>query len=299
MVHLHGIIGPVVSNFDAATGDLDLAAFDANVRAHLAAGLHGIVVAGSTGEAVLLEESERDRLVETARKATPADRVLIAGAGAEATRTAVARAKRAAAAGADAVLVVSPHYYTAAMTSQALLTHFRRVADESPIPVILYNIPKYVGFTLAPAIVTELAAHPNIIGIKDSSGNRDLVSVYVNAQRKGFAVLNGSGALVHGALVAGAQGCILAVALFAPQLTLRVYEAIKAGNEAAAAAAQDRLLPMATTIVGTMGVAGVKAALDAVGLHGGPVRGPLLSLNAEERSQVRALLAEEALTATA
>jgi 4-hydroxy-2-oxoglutarate aldolase len=299
MLDLRGVLGPVVSTFDVRSGELDLAAFEANARAHLAAGLHGLVVAGSTGEAVLLDETERDRLIETARAATPADRLLIAGAGAESTRMAISRAKRAGALGADAVLVVSPHYYTAAMTSQALLTHFRRVADESPVPVVLYNIPKYVGFTLAPAIVTELAAHPNIIGIKDSSGNADLVTVYVNAQRKGFSVLNGSGSLVHRSLAAGACGAILAVALFAPELSLRVYDAMAAGDEAAAIAAQERLTPMAATIVGAMGVAGVKAALDAVGLHGGPVRAPLLPLSNTEQAQVRALLSQEAEPATA
>jgi 4-hydroxy-2-oxoglutarate aldolase len=299
MLDLRGVLGPVVSTFDARSGDLDVAAFEANVRAHIAAGLHGLVVAGSTGEAVLLDESERDRLIDVARSATPADRLLIAGAGAESTRTAVARAKRAGALGVDAVLVVSPHYYTAAMTSQALLTHFRRVADESPVPVVLYNIPKYVGFTLAPAIVTELAAHPNIVGIKDSSGNADLVTVYVNAQNKGFSVLNGSGSLVHGSLAAGACGAILAVALFAPALSLRVYDATAAGDEAAAIAAQERLTPMASTIVGTMGVAGVKAALDAVGLHGGPVRPPLMPLARTQLAEVRALLSEEAQPATA
>lgn len=299
MLELRGVLGPVITTFDARSGELDLTAFEANARAHLAAGLHGLVVTGSTGEAALLDESERDQLIEVARAATPADRLLIAGAGAEATRTVVARAKRAGALGADAVLVVSPHYYTAAMTSQALLSHFRRVADESPIPVVLYNIPKYVGFTLAPAIVTELAAHPNIIGIKDSSGNPDLLTVYVNAQRKGFSVMNGNGSLVYGSLAAGACGEILAVALFAPELSLRVYNAMAAGDHAAAIAAQERLAPMASTIVGTLGVAGVKAALDAVGLHGGPVRAPLLPLSKKEVAQVRALLSEEAQPATA
>jgi 4-hydroxy-2-oxoglutarate aldolase len=298
-VDLRGVLAPVVSTFDPATGDLDVAAFTANVRAHLAAGLHGIVVAGSTGEAALLDEGERDRLVEAARAATPRDRVLIVGAGAEATRTAVARARRAAAGGADAVLVVSPHYYTAAMTADALLAHFRRVADESPVPVVLYNIPKYVGFTLAPAIVIELAARPNIIGIKDSSGNRDLISVYVNAQGKGFTVVNGSGSLVHTALAAGARGAILAVALFAPELSLRVYDAMAQHDDAAAAAAQERLTPLAATIVGSLGVAGVKAALDVVGLRGGPVRGPLLPLGKQDLAQVRSLLKQEALQATA
>ena len=289
---LKGILAPVVSTFDRASGELDLDAFSANVRAHLAAGLHGIVVAGSTGEAVLLDEAERGRLVEAARAVTPRDRLLLAGAGAESTRVTLQRARQAAAAGADAVLVVSPHYYTAAMTADALLGHFRRVADESPIPVVLYNIPKYVGFTISPSIVTELSSHRNIIGIKDSSGDRDLMSVYINAQRRDFAVLTGSGAQLHAALGAGAVGGILAVALFAPELSLAVYERTLARDDVTAAAAQARLALLASTIVGSLGVAGVKAAMDAVGLHGGPVRSPLRPLSAPDAAKVRELLAQ-------
>ncbi|MGH7670423.1 MAG: dihydrodipicolinate synthase family protein, partial [Gemmatimonadaceae bacterium] len=133
---LRGVLGPLVTTFDAASGELDLAAFEANARAHLAAGMHGLVVAGSTGEAVLLDEAERERLLETARAVTPRDRLLIAGIGAEATRTVIRRARHAASTGVDAVLVVSPYYYRSAMTPDVLLRHFRRVADESPIPVV-------------------------------------------------------------------------------------------------------------------------------------------------------------------
>ncbi|MDE3152169.1 MAG: dihydrodipicolinate synthase family protein [Gemmatimonadota bacterium] len=296
---LRGVMGPVITTFSPSTGDLDLHAFQANLRAHVAMGLHGVVVAGSTGEAVLLDEQERRQLVEAARAVTPADRALIVGAGAEATRTVIQRARDAAQAGADAVLVVSPHYYTSAMTSEALLAHFRRVADESPIPVILYNIPKYVGFTISPAIVTELAAHPNIVGIKDSSGDRDLITVYVNAQRHSFSVLTGSATTFQGALAAGARGGILAAALFAPELTLRVYDAMLAGDVAAADAAQARLTPLGATIVGAMGVAGVKAAMDFVALHGGPVRSPLRPLGKRDTAHVRALLSDGALAASA
>ena len=297
-MQLCGVLGPVVTTFDAASGELDLPAFVANLRAYLAAGLHGIVVAGSTGEAVLLDEAERERLVETARAVIPRDRLLIVGAGAEATRTVIRRARHAAAVGADAVLVVSPHYYTAAMTPDALLGHFRRVADGSPIPVVLYNIPKYVGFAISPAIVTELAAHPNIIGIKDSSGDRDLLTGYVNTQGKDFSVLTGSGTMYQASLAAGARGGILAVALFAPELSLAVYDATARNDASTAVAAQSRLTPMAATIVGSMGVAGVKAALDLVGLRGGPVRPPLTPLGRSDLTKVRALLTEGALAVT-
>lgn len=294
-IRLRGILGPVVTTFQPRSGDLDLAAFTANVQAHIDAELHGVVVAGSTGEAPLLDEPERQQLIEAARGVVPDDRLLIAGVGAESTRATVRLARQAATAGANAVLVVSPHYYTAAMTADVLLTHFRRVADESPVPIVLYNIPKYVGFTIAPNLVSELAKHENIIGIKDSSGDRDLLSVYVNEQSPTFSVLTGSGSLLHFALKTGARGGVLAVALFAPELSVALYDAVARGHEAPAVAAQARLGPMATRIVAELGVPGVKAALEALGLHGGPVRPPLKSLSHDDTERVRQALLEGAL----
>jgi 4-hydroxy-2-oxoglutarate aldolase len=199
---LSGILSPVVSTF-RDTDVLDLDAFAANSRAHLAAGVHGVVVAGSTGEAALLDEDERERLVAMARAVVPDDRWLLAGTGAESTRACVRRCRAAAAQGADAVLVVAPHYYTAAMTPAALREYFRRVADESPLPVVLYNIPKYTHFTLSPELVAELAGHQNIVGIKDSSGDLALLGGYLAAQSAGFSVLTGNAGIVHEALRAG------------------------------------------------------------------------------------------------
>src|SRR3954470_954845 len=173
MKKLEGVFAPVVTTFARETGDLDCATFAANIRAHLAANLHGIVVTGSTGEAALLDFDERSSLIDVAREMVPRDKWLIVGTGAESTRTCLRQTQEAASRGADAVLVVAPHYYASAMNEPALLQHYTRVADESAVPVILYNIPKYMHFALAPALVAELAAHANVIGIKDSSGNRE------------------------------------------------------------------------------------------------------------------------------
>ena len=171
---LRGLLGPAVTTF-REDGELDLAAFAANLREHLAAGLDGVVVGGSTGEAPLLDETERGALIEVAREIVPEDKLLLAGTGAESTRACVRLTRKAAERGADAVLVVAPHYYGPAMTFEALVRHYRTVADESPVPVVLYNIPKYMHFSLAPAVVQDLASHGNIIGITDSPGNLDLL----------------------------------------------------------------------------------------------------------------------------
>src|SRR5919202_3013444 len=287
---LAGVIAPVVTTFDPETGELAPVTFRANLRAHLDRGLAGIVVAGSTGEAVLLDERERQQLVEWARPVIPDDRWLIVGTGAESTRLCVRRSLKAAERGADAVLVAVPHYYAAAMTPEALVTHFRRVADESPVPVILYNVPKFTHLMLQPGLVHELASHQNIIGIKDSTGDLKLLGAYLASQSARFSVLTGHGGTLYAGLAMGARGGILAVSLFAGGVGLELYSAFAGGELARAGRAQERLQPLTKGIVAKLGVAGVKAAMDAVGLHGGPVRAPLLPLRSAQREELVSLL---------
>ena len=279
---LRGVFAPVVTPF-AADESLDLEGFSANVRSHLEDGLAGVVLCGSTGEAALLSDAERIELTNAARELVPRDRWLIVGTGAESTRQCVERCRAAAKAGADAVLVVSPHYYTPAMTEVALRAHFQRVADESPLPVILYNIPKYAHFALSAALVNELAKHENVIGIKDSSGDLAMLKGYLAAQSESFTVITGSGSGLQAGLEAGARGGILGVSLFAAALTLDVLSAVTAGDLPRAALAQAKLVPMANVIVGKQGVPGVKAAMDHVGRVGGRPRLPLLPLTDAER----------------
>jgi len=294
---LRGVLAPAVTTFDEVSGDLAPVPFRANLRAQLAAGLNGIVICGSTGEAALLDEQERRQLLEWARPLVPPDRWLIVGTGAESTRLCVLRCVDAAERGADAALVVAPHYYSAAMTPEALVRHYRQVADQSPIPIVLYNIPKYTHFTLDPGLVGELAQHENVTGIKDSSGDLRLLGQYLGAQSAHFSVLTGHGGSLYPALEMGARGGILAVSLFAADATARLCSAFARGDAASAGRTQEVLQPLAKTIVASFGVAGIKAALDAVGLHGGALRAPLLALRAAEREQVVGLLRAAELTA--
>lgn len=289
-IDLRGVIAPVVTPFDASTGEVAGEAFEANVRAHLEEGLLGVLVAGSTGEAALLDEDERRTLIERARSVVPGDRVLLVGVGAESTRSTVRRAREAGERGADAVLVVPPHYYGPAMTAEALAAHYDRVADVSPVPVMLYNIPKYTHFALAPGLVRQLARHENIIGMKDSSGDLDLLREYMGARSASFTVLTGHAGTLQTALEMGAGGAILAASLFAAALALEVSEAFAAGEAARASRAQEQLTPLNKEIVGTLGVPGVKAALDVIGLHGGEPRAPLLALGESQREHVTRLV---------
>lgn len=289
-LRLDGVFAAVVTTFRRDTGDLDLAAFTENVRAFIAAGQLGVVVCGSTGEAALLGEMERLELLEAARRAVPQERTVLMGVGAESTRLTVRRCHEARTEGADAVLVVAPHYYSNAMTVDALRAHYRRVADESPLPVLLYNIPKYMHFALTPDFVAELAQHANVVGIKDSSGDLDLLRGYARSASDTFSVLTGNGGQLHPALMAGARGGILAVANFTGEQCVAIFRAHTAGDHATADRVQAGVKPLNTAIVGELGVPGVKAAMDAVGLRGGPVRGPLLDLDAAARARVSALV---------
>ncbi|MEK7240767.1 MAG: dihydrodipicolinate synthase family protein [Gemmatimonadota bacterium] len=288
-ISLAGVLGPVTTPFTPSE-TLDLEGFAANLRSHIAHGLAGVVVCGSTGEAALLDETERSALLGAARPAVSSDCLLLMGTGAESTKQCVERCRDAGARGADAVLVVAPHYYGAQMTVEALRAHFERVADESPVPVVLYNIPKFMHFKLSIEMVAELSMHHNIIGIKDSSGDLALLEGYLESQGERFTVLTGNGGQLLPALERGARGGIVAVGLFAGGLCIDVYEGFRSGDLARAAAAQERLKPMASEIVGGLGVPGVKAALDAVGLVGGPVRMPLLALGATQRQIVERLM---------
>jgi 4-hydroxy-2-oxoglutarate aldolase len=289
-----GVMGPMVTPFKADES-LDIPGFEQNVRGHLAAGLHGLLVAGSTGEAALLGDDERRVLTESARKLMPADRTLLVGTGAESTRQCIARCRDAASSGADAVLVVAPHYYSSSMTPAAIKAHYLRVADESPVPVLLYNIPKYMHFRLEPDVIAELSSHENIRGMKDSAGDMTFFARYVESQSDTFDVLTGHGGTFATALSLGARGGILAVALFAAELALEVWNAHREGHVNDAETAQKPLVPMAAEIVARMGVPGVKAAMERVGLVGGHVRLPLLPTPPADLGVIDDLLREPAL----
>ena len=296
---LTGIFGPVVTTFEETSGELASGSFRANIKAYMAAGLAGVLVAGSTGEAALLDEDERLRITELARALIPDDRWLLVGTGAESTRDCVRRTKDAAERGADAVLVLPPHYYGAAMTDDALWAHYSRVADESPVPVMLYNMPKYTHLQLGSKLVHALAEHPNIFGIKDSSGDTTQLRAYLEAQGDHFTVLTGHAGTLLDAIGYGARGAILAVALFAAPLVFDLMDAIARGDGVEATEIQARVRSIAKEIVAELGPPGIKVAMDLVGLAGGPPRAPLRPLGAGERERLATLLGSVGLARVA
>ena len=286
---MKGVFAPIPTPFDAATGDIAPRQFRDNIARLLGEGVNGIVVSGSTGEAPLLEPDEQRALVAAAREAMTNGARLIAGTGAESTRQTIAATKAAGAAGADAVLVRPPGYFGAAHTPAALVTHFRAVADASPVPVLLYNIPKYTHLPLPPALLQQLVGHERIIGIKDSSGDLKNLAAYREAV-PGWIILAGSASLLYSGLELGCQGGIIGVACFAPRLCVNIVSAFATGDRETAGRIQERVGPLDKEIVGKLGPAGVKAAMDAVGLYGGPVRPPLAPVSASDRERVSALV---------
>jgi len=284
-----GVLAPVTTPFDAATGDVAPEQLRHNVTQLLEAGLAGVVVAGSTGESAMLDPEEQRRIVGWVRAVVPDGRWLVAGTGAESTRQAVALTRAAAAERADAVLVRPPAYFANATSPATLVAYYRTVADASPVPVLVYNIPKYTHVALAAELLQQLALHPNIRGVKDSSGDVKNLSAYRDALPQ-WTVLVGSGSLLLGGLELGCDGGVLAVACYAARRCADIFAAFRAGDRDRARALQEQLGPLDKEIVGRLGPAGVKAAMDAVGLYGGPVRAPLAPLAPADRERVAQLV---------
>jgi 4-hydroxy-2-oxoglutarate aldolase len=298
MIDLRGATLPVTTPFDPRTGDVDVVAFRANLRDWFQHPIAGVLIAGSTGESVLLDEGERAVLLDAASDVVPEGRLIIMGTGAESTRYTIHLTRTAAAAGADAVLVSPPAYFKGAMTPDALARHYRAVADASPVPVIVYQVPLRLStLDLPTGLVAELSKHPNIVGIKDSRGKLDLVGDLVTQCQDDFQILVGNGSLIYAALETGAVGGIVAVGLLAPAEAAEVTVAFGEGRAADAGRVQERIASVHKEIVGGMGVPGVKAALDLLGKHGGAPRAPLTPfpedrLDAIERILNRAGLLE-------
>ena len=289
-LRLEGVIPPLVTPF-RDEGRLDLAAFEANLESYGEEDLGGYLVLGSNGEAASLEEDEKLTLISVARSRAGA-RPLLAGTGLESTRATIALTCKAAERGADAVLVLTPCYYKSQMTVEAWQRHYEAVAEASPIPVLIYSVPSFTGIPWPAALTPALAAHPRIVGLKESSGDVGLLGRTVASVPSAFQVLCGSGPVFYPALCVGARAGILAVACCAPRPAAALYRAFRAGDHARARRLQEALTPLATAVTSTHGVAGLKLAMTLRGRQGGAVRAPLLPLPAAVGQELMAMLTQ-------
>ena len=284
-LNLSGVFPPLTTPF-AADGSVDLKALAANIQKYNQSKLAGYVVVGSTGESVYLREAEKLQVFETARAAAAPGKILIAGTGCESTAETLELTRRAAELGYGAALVRTPAYFKSQMTEAALERHYRAVADASPIPVLVYSVPQFTGLAVSAALVVRLAAHPNIVGVKESSGDVRLIEEIARQVPPEFTVLVGSASAFYAALVAGARGAVLAVACALPEMCVELYEAWSRGDPARAQAVQQRLLEPTAAVTTRFGIAGLKFALELRGYAGGPARPPLLPLDAAARAEI-------------
>jgi len=288
---LQGIYPPLPTFF-RADEELDLDTLRRHIQRLRDTGVAGYVLMGSNGEAVHLSDDERARVIEAARAAAGPEAQILVGVGTFATRATIARCHLAARAGGDVALVLPPHYYRGQMSNAALVAHYRAVADASPIPTVVYNMPANTGgLDLDAVTVLEIAEHPNVIGIKDSAGNIAKLAQIVAGARPNFATLAGSAGFLLPALAVGATGAVAALANIAPEWCCVLQRLFVEGQLAQARALQARLVPVNTAITSGYGVPGLKAALELTAGYGGIPRRPLLPLGAVERERLAGILA--------
>ncbi|HJZ67055.1 MAG TPA: dihydrodipicolinate synthase family protein [Blastocatellia bacterium] len=288
-IKLSGILPPITTPFNAR-GEVDYQALASNIERYNETGLAGYVALGSNGEAVHLTADERRRVLETVKRAAGSEQTIIGGVNELSTRAAIESSRAAADCGADAVLVVTPYYYKSRMTQDALAAHFTEVAELSPVPVLIYNFPQSTGVVIESATIAALAAHRNIIGVKDSAGNMGAISETANLAPTGFAVMTGNGGILYPSLMMGATGAILGVACAAPRVCVEIYDAARAGDHGRARELQSRLAPLSQTVTALLSVPGLKAAMDILGFAGGFPRAPLTPVSESDRERIRTVI---------
>lgn len=283
---LHGIFPPVTTPF-TYDGQLYKTKVTYNIEKWNMTALAGYVVCGSTGESVMLTIDEKVKVWEWVASAATPEKLLVAGTGAESVRETVDLTNRAAGIGYKAAMVRTPHYYKNLLNrSDAQLLYFRSVADRARIPIMIYNWPQTTGVDIAPEAVAELSYHPNIIAIKESSGNLEKVIRMIREVKSGFQVLVGSAPTLWPSLQAGAVGAVLAFANAAPYATITIWEAHRAREAEAAHDWQERIARAAGLVTVKYGVPGLKYAMELNGYYGGPPRLPLTVVPPEARAEI-------------
>ena len=287
---LQGIYPPVTTPFDR-DGNVWKIKVEHNISKLNRTALSGYVVLGSTGESKLLTHDEKAHMWEWVAEYAASDKLLIAGTGAESVRETLELTNEAAGIGYKAALVATPHYYKNQFSSPATqMLYYRAVADQAKIPIIIYNWPQMTGIDVPPEAIAELSHHPNIIGIKESSGNLSKVVQMAREVKAGFNVTVGSAQILASNLAVGATAGILAFANAAPYACISIWEAHRSREYEAALDWQRRIAHPATLVTARHGIPGLKYAMDLNGYYGGPPRLPLLPLTAESKIEVERMM---------
>jgi 4-hydroxy-tetrahydrodipicolinate synthase len=294
-MQIRGIIPPVATPMKS-NEDLDLPRLRWFLDHLIAAGVHGVFVLGTNSEFYALDEREKQEVIATAVEHVRGRVPVFAGTGAETTREAVRLTKMAEREHTDGVSVITPYFISP--NQQEIFDHYRRIAESTSLPVVLYNNPGTCGgLKIDVDTVARLAQVPNILGIKDSSGDLQNTNDYIRVVPDRFSVLQGRDTLIYQALIFGARGAVPATANVAPRLVVDIYDAVQRGDHAAARAAQLRLTPVRLSLGLGTAPGGVKAALTLMGMSIGPSRSPIAPLSADKQQKMAAALAEAGLLA--
>jgi len=290
-LNLNGIIAAVPTPFNSE-GEVAHDKLVSNLERWNQTGLLGYLILGSTGEFPHLTVDEKLAVIDTVRGAIPPEKLLLVGTGELSTRYTIEMTRKAADRGADGAVVITPFYYKKLLTEEQRATHYRRVADNAPIPILVYLIPQFSGVYLLPETIAALAEHPNIIGLKESSGDMAALNDIFRELKpeNEFSVLVGAPTILQEALGVGAAGAVLAVACIAPHACVEIEHAWRMGDPQRATILQERLAAL-TRITSAPGVGHLKAAMDLVGLYGYLPRSPLSPPTAEEREQIENAIA--------
>lgn len=273
MKSIKGVLAPMATPF-LQGGEVDLDGVRHNVSRMNATTLSGFFVLGSNGEAAHLTDAEQYEVLRVARKEADPAKLFVAGISRQSAYATIEFGKKAQDVGVDYLSVLTPSYFAPAMNDARLIAYYTHVADSLDTPVLLYNCPKFAaGITLSPEAVAELAKHPNILGMKDTSPGP--IEKYMECRNAAFSVVSGSINTIMRALEHGSTGGVLSMANFLPDETERICALYFAGDHAGAAAQAERLIALNNRISGKLGVAGVKCASDLLGYRGGYVRSPL------------------------
>jgi len=268
---------------------LDVQGLERNIEFLMSCGIHGIVPCGSTGESATLSFQEHEKIIKIAVDKVNGRIPVIAGTGSNNTAEAVELTKAAKDIGADGVLVISPYYNKP--NRSGLIKHYTKLADLD-IPVIMYNVPGRTGQNLEPDLVAELAQHPNIVAIKEASGNINQISrIIEDTQDDEFAVISGDDSITLPIMALGGSGVISVAANVDPSRMVAMYEAMKEGDYQKALVLHFALSPLFRSMFIDTNPIPVKKAVELLGMAGGPVRLPLDDLDAKKTEQLRKVLA--------
>lgn len=287
-----GVFAPISTPF-ADDESLDLDGLRFNLERYAQTGLLGYLALGSNGENRSLTEEEKLQVLDTIVRHKGRGQVVMAGATYDAQRDTERFLRQAAGLGADFGLVLSPGYFRKQMTDDVLYRYFATVADSSPLPLLLYNAPGFCGVTLSPALVGRLAAHPHIVGMKDSAASG--IENFLPFESESFHVLAGSANFLLPAMLGGSLGGTVSLANSFPAMSVVLFRCGQARDEARGVPLQDRVTRINKAISGHYGVSGVKAAMNLSGYRGGIPRRPLLPLTGEQVEAMRQVLTQERL----